>query len=412
MTKKQIGIIGGGAAGMMAAITAAWEGAEVTVLERNDRVGKKILQTGNGKCNLGNRMLTPDCYHGGDRAWIGQALERFSTEDTIDFFRKIGLLVKEKNGYLYPVSEQAAGVLDVLRYELQSQKVEILYNCKIQNAKRLEDGKIHISDGEKEWLFDAVVLACGGKAAPATGSDGSGWKIAKKLGHTCVPPVPALVQLRCQETDLLKSMAGVRVDSRIRILCDGAETETERGELQLTEYGISGIPVFQLSRNVNYMLREQKRIVAEIDFLPDMTQEAYQDMQTARRKLMGERTAEEFFTGIIHKKLMSVLLKQAGIRLNVLAKEIPEEKMRYFYELCRCFRVHITASNPYENAQVSAGGIAISEVTRDMESRICPGVYFAGEILDVDGRCGGYNLQWAWSSGYIAGYHAALRTTE
>ncbi|MEI3588579.1 MAG: aminoacetone oxidase family FAD-binding enzyme [Lachnospiraceae bacterium] len=234
--------------------------------------------------------------------------------------------------------------------------------------------------------------------------------MAKKAGHTCIAPVPALVQLRCLETDLLKGIAGVRADSRVRILCDGRETDVERGELQLTEYGISGIPIFQLSRDVNYLLRDRKTVMAEIDFLPDMTEESYENMKKTRRMLQEKRTAEEFFTGILNKKLMSVFLKIAGIKPTTPAVEIPEDKINTFYELCRCFRLHITESNPYENAQVSAGGIAVTEVTEDMESKLCPGLYFAGEILDVDGRCGGYNLQWAWSSGFIAGCSAAIKT--
>lgn len=406
--KKQIGVIGGGAAGMMAAITAAKEGAQVTILERNDRVGKKILQTGNGKCNLGNRALSVACYHGGDPEWIAAVIERFGTEDTIRFFQSIGLMVKEKSGYLYPVCEQAAAVLDVLRYELQALGVEILYQCKVTRVERMDSGKLRVSDGEKTWQFDAVIVTCGGKAAPATGSDGSGFKIAKKLGHTCIPSVPALVQLRCQETDLLKGIAGVRADSEIRIFCDGREVCRERGELQLTDYGISGIPVFQLSRTVNYLLREKQEVMAQIDFLPDLPPEDYEKLQAGRKLLQGDRTAEEFFTGILHKKLTSSLLKMTGIRLATPMKEIPEEKIRNYYRLCRALKLHITESNPYENAQVSAGGVDVKEVEPTMESKLCPGVYFAGEILDVDGRCGGYNLQWAWSSGYLAGHHAAL----
>ena len=219
--------------------------------------------------------------------------------------------------------------------------------------------------------------------------------------------VPALVQLRCQETDLLKGIAGVRTDSEIGILCDGEEICRERGELQLTDYGISGIPVFQLSSSVNYRLRERRECVAQIDFLPELSEEEYRKLQESRKLLLGDRTAEEFFTGILHKKLTSALLKLAGIRLATPMREIPEEKIHNFYGLCRNFRLHITESNPYENAQVSAGGVAVTEVKETMESKYCAGVYFAGEILDVDGRCGGYNLQWAWSSGYLAGYHAA-----
>ena len=316
-------------------------------------------------------------------------------------------MVKEKNGYLYPVCEQAAAVLDVLRYELQALGVEIVFSCKITKVERMDSGKLLVSDGEKEWMLDAVIVTCGGKAAPATGSDGSGFKLAKKLGHTCTLTVPALVQLRCQETDLLKGIAGVRTDSEIRFLCDGEEISRERGELQLTDYGISGIPVFQLSSCVNYRLRERRECVAQIDFLPELSEEEYHKLQESRKLLLGDRTAEEFFTGIVHKKLTSTLLKLAGIRLATPMREIPEEKIRNFYGLCRNFRLHITESNPYENAQVSAGGVAVTEVKETMESKHCAGVYFAGEILDVDGRCGGYNLQWAWSSGYLAGYHAA-----
>ena len=406
--KRHIGVIGGGAAGMMAAMTAAKEGAKVTILERNDRIGKKILQTGNGKCNLGNRELSVECYHGGDPAWIQSVLDRFSTEDTIRQFQSIGLMIKEKNGYLYPVCEQAAAVLDVLRYELQALGVEIVYQCKVQKVEPSEQ-KLCVSDGEHTWQFDAVIVTCGGKAAPMTGSDGSGFKLAKRLGHTCVPQVPALVQLRCQETDVLKSIAGVRADSEIRILCGGEEICRERGELQLTDYGISGIPIFQLSRTVNYLLREKREVTAVIDFLPDLSEEAYAELQVGRKLLQGDRTAEEFFTGMLHKKLTAALLKLAGIKLATPMQEIPEEKIRNFYALCRNFCLHVTESNPYENAQVSAGGVSVAEVKETMESKICPGVYFAGEILDVDGRCGGYNLQWAWSSGYLAGYYAAAK---
>lgn len=158
----------------------------------------------------------------------------------------------------------------------------------------MDSGKLLVSDGEKEWMLDAVIVTCGGKAAPATGSDGSGFKLAKKLGHTCTLTVPALVQLRCQETDLLKGIAGVRTDSEIRFLCDGEEISRERGELQLTDYGISGIPVFQLSSSVNYRLRERRECVAQIDFLPELSKEEYRKLQESRKLLLGDRTAEEF----------------------------------------------------------------------------------------------------------------------
>lgn len=407
MNKKKIGIIGGGAAGMAAAVAAARQGAEVTVLERNDRVGKKILMTGNGKCNLGNELLSPKQYYGSSPAWIAQALNRFGTEDTIRFFQEMGLLVKSKNGYLYPACEQAAVVLDVLRFALQASGVKVVTEYKVnQIEKDKASGKILVSDGGRQELFDAVVLACGSKAAPKTGSDGSGYKLARKLGHSLIPTVPALVQLRCRE-DYCKAVAGVRADGEVRAFKGQECVACERGEIQLTEYGISGIPVFQLSRTVNYILREEPEVRVEINWLPDVSQEAFEALCASREQLKTGRTVEAFFTGLLHKKLMLLFIKMAGLKCSQPAEQAESQALERVYELCRSWRLHVTGSNPYDNAQVCAGGIDTTEITENMESRLVPGVYFAGEIMDVDGRCGGYNLQWAWCSGVIAGCEAA-----
>jgi len=263
----KIGVIGGGAAGMIAAITAAAQGAEVTLLERGERVGKKILMTGNGKCNLGNTFLDMDKYYGGDKEWIEKALQRFGTEETIQFFRSLGLLIKNKNGYLYPACEQAAVVLDVLRNELNALGVEIVCECKINQITPGNHG-ITVSDGKRKFKFDRVILACGSKAAPKTGSDGSGYKLAKQLGHNIIPTVPALVQLKCRE-DYMKAVAGVRAEGRIQVWNGGECVAEEQGEIQFTDYGISGIPVFQISRVVNYILREQKEVRVVLNLLPD-----------------------------------------------------------------------------------------------------------------------------------------------
>lgn len=407
MKRKKIGIIGGGAAGMTAAIAAARQGAEVTVLERNDRVGKKILVTGNGKCNLGNKQLAVEQYYGSDPEWIGRALKRFGTEDTIHFFQGMGLLLKEKNGYLYPACEQAAVVLDVLRFELQSLGVNVINECKINQIEKDDpSGKIMVGDGKQKYSFDAVILACGSKAAPKTGSDGSGYKLARKLGHTLIPAVPALVQLKCRE-DYLKAVAGVRADGMVAVYRGTECVAKERGEIQLTEYGISGIPVFQISRVVNYILREEAQVRVVIDLLPDYDSQAYEEMCTGRAVLQKGRTVEEFFTGMLNKKLMQLFIKMAGLKGNMPVESADKDALMQVYELCREWQLHVTGSNPYENAQVCAGGVDTSELTENMESRLVPGVYFAGEIMDVDGKCGGYNLQWAWCSGTIAGCAAA-----
>lgn len=429
-----IGIVGGGAAGMMAAIAAAGQGAEVTLLEGNDRPGKKLLSTGNGKCNLGNERLTPDAYYTGCPALLESCLKRFGTEDTKAFFRELGLMTKSRNGGLYPVSEQASTVLDVLRYGVREAGVELVTDCRVESIRTGKTGKRSGRDaipdktenvrGEKREIrdkkgmfqvvgngktfrFDRIILACGGKAAPKTGSDGSGYRLAGQLGHGLVPVVPALVQLKCRE-DYFKSVAGVRAEAEIKIFHKGKCMARERGELLLTDYGISGIPVFQISRVANYIIRDcVPEVETVIDFLPDDSPEELENFVKAGKFRGDGRTAEEFFTGLLNKKLMLLFIRLSGLKPGEKITGANQGKIRRVLAMCKNWCVHVNGSNPFDNAQVCAGGVPLEEVTQELESRLAPGVYFAGEILDVDGKCGGYNLQWAWSSGYIAGVAAA-----
>ena len=307
----RIGIVGGGAAGMAAAIRAARNGAEVELFEGNDRVGKKILSTGNGKCNLGNVELGVDKYFSSRPERLERFLEKFNADDTIAFFHSLGLLVKQKNGGLYPVSEQAASVLDALRYAIDREPaIKVRTQCRIDRIERTaKKNKITLFSGREQFSFDRVILACGGKAAPKTGSDGSGYLLAKMLGHEIVPTVPALVQMKCSE-EWFKSVAGVRADAEISF--DDGERVAERGELQLVDYGISGIPVFQLSRRMNYILRSRKELVVKIDFLPDYPGEHFADkLFRERRALMKGATVEAYFTGLLNKKLMLLFIRMA-----------------------------------------------------------------------------------------------------
>lgn len=404
----RVGIVGGGAAGMMAAIMAARQGARVTLLEGSTRLGQKLLSTGNGKCNLGNRKMDVTEYYTSQPKRLEGFLRKFDTEDAISFFQGIGVLLKEKNGYLYPACEQAAVVQDALRYELKALQVEALTEQKVNSLKLYgETGELQVKSADRIFIFDKLILACGGKAAPKTGSDGSGFNLAKQMGHSLTPLVPALVQLRCSE-NYLKAVAGVRADAKVSLYRDGQCVASERGELQLTDYGISGIPVFQLSREANYILREKSEAAMVIDFLPDYGEADYAQLCASRSLLLqGERSVEEFFTGMLHKKLMILFIRQAGLRPSENVQEADREKLLKVYELCRNFRLQVTGSNSYDNAQVCAGGVPLQEVTDDLESVKVPGVYFAGEILDVDGKCGGYNLHWAWCSGYVAAMAAA-----
>lgn len=404
-------IIGGGAAGLMAAITAAENGAGVTILEHMPRVGKKILSTGNGKCNLTNLDMRPDCYRCGIADFPMTAIGRFSVADTVSFFRRLGVVVTDRNGYVYPASGQAQTVLDALREKTESLGVRIVTECRPETVERDGTGFcVRTSCGA--FQGDFLILAAGSKAAPATGSDGSGYDLAASLGHKIVKPLPALVQLKCRG-DFFRSIAGVRTEAEVSLYTAGKHGElgdllaSDRGELQLTDYGISGIPVFQVSRYASEALDRKKRVLAVLDFFPSLKDEELFSLLKEQRMYLSDRKAEGFLNGIFHKKLAALFLKAAGIRGEEMAGRLSDKKLLAAAELIKRTVVEVTAANSFDKAQVCMGGVRVKDVDPcTMESRLVPGLYFAGEILDVDGICGGYNLQWAWSSGYAAGASA------
>lgn len=420
---RKIAVVGGGAAGMTAAIHAARAGAQVTVYERNDRVGRKILSTGNGKCNFSNETMGPDCYYGSGTALVDGLYERAGVVQVKEFFQGLGMRIRNRNGYLYPASEQAATVLDVLRFELERQAVRVHTGQQVTDLIRQTDGLCVVTAKRHRERYDAVILACGGKAAPATGSDGAGFVLAQGLGHRIVPTVPALAALRCQE-DFYKRVSGVRCDAGLTLRTDGKPVRRERGELMWTDYGISGIPVFQFSREAAYALRKKRQVTVEINLLPDgaaaVSSGTYGSVDghfgycaedkafwQERWDRQAKQTMDQFVTGLVNKKLGLLLLKLAGIRETDRAADVSAACRKKLAGLFSSFTVTVKDINTYEQAQVCAGGVDCGEVTRTLESRIVPGLFFAGEILDIDGICGGYNLQWAWSSGIVAGQAAA-----
>lgn len=407
---RQIAVVGGGAAGMAAAIQAARAGARVTIYERNDRVGKKILSTGNGKCNFSNEQMSAGCYYGSGTALVDRLYEKFGTAEVKTFFMELGMRIKDRNGYLYPASEQASTVLDVLRYELERLEVRVHTGLQVTNLERTKSGLIVGTADRQKRDYDAVILACGGKAAPKTGSDGTGLVLAEQLGHRIVPTVPALTALRCEE-DFLRRVTGVRCDAKLTLLVAGENVCAERGELQWTDYGISGIPVFQFSREAAYALRDGKDVRVMIDLMPDYAGEEntqkYASFWSERWKQQGSQTMEQFVTGIVNKKIGLLLLHLAGIKESEKAQEISVSRRERLAAFFRSLIVNVKGTNSFEQAQVCAGGIDCREVTDRLESVIVPGLFFAGEILDIDGICGGYNLQWAWSSGMTAGLAAS-----
>lgn len=403
---RTVAVIGGGASGMMAAVTAASEGARVILLEHKDRIGKKILSTGNGRCNFTNIHQEPICYHSEDPLFPWEVVEKFNAQAVISFFLQLGVYSKNRNGYIYPNSDQASAVLDAFRMELDRLKVEIRTGVECREIRPGKKGFTILTDQEPVRA-DRVILCAGSKAAPTTGSDGSGYDLAKKLGHRILPVLPALTALKCEEK-FFKSIAGVRANGSVSIWSGGECIAKDTGEIQLTDYGISGIPVFQVSRYASKLLYEKKETDAVLDFMPDFTKAQTDAFLRARAKTRPDKSAEMFLIGLFHKKLCDLWIRLSGIPRQRKAEELNSDEIARLTDLIKEFRVRVRETNPYDKAQVCCGGVDTREVDPEtLESVYVPGVYFAGEILDVDGMCGGYNLQWAWASGYVAGRAAS-----
>lgn len=399
----KIYIAGGGASGMVAAIQAKTKDNEVILLEKNDRVGKKILATGNGKCNLGNENLSTDCYYSKNRSFVEQVLKRYDTESTVSFFASLGLKVRSRNGYLYPYSEQASAVLDVLRMELERRRIRV--ETGVQITECVPSGKkrrylLKASDG-RSYEADRVILACGGAASLKEGGM-DGYIILQKLGLKTYPFVPGLVQLRTDDQER-KAMSGVRCQASLRLFVDETLQGREQGELQLTDYGISGIPVFQLSRIAAYALRECKSVTMQIDFAQEYSYDEIMTYLLEQQKVRKEQNVDELLTGFLNKKLNLVFLKKCRITGNRTMESLQKKEIGLLAGLYKNYEVHITDTNPFLNAQVCAGGLSIEEVDGQMQVKKYPGLFVTGELLDVDGICGGYNLHWAFATGTIAG---------
>lgn len=404
--KTRIAIIGGGASGMMAAITASGQGAQVTIYEAKERLGKKLLATGNGKCNYTNLVQEDSCYRGENAAFSKAAREQFPVEKTLEFFKSIGIEPKIRNGYVYPNSEQAASVADALAMEVRAKKVRVISE-QVYSVKGY-DGQFLVKSEQGQAEFDKVILCCGSPAGMKNPKDFAGYGLAERFGHRITTLIPALVQLRCKEK-WLKTVSGVRTEGIVTVLENGKQIAEEKGELLFAEYGLSGIPVFQISRFAGAALERGSKVSCKVDVLPGYSLEELEELLKVRFETLKNRTAEEMLTGLLNHKLNYILLKELNIDPTADSKKAfcPEnlKKLAALYKGIIC---QVTELNPFANAQVCAGGVDTAEIDENtMESKLVPGLYFAGELVDVDGTCGGYNLQWAWSSGYVAGLHAA-----
>ena len=408
----KVGIVGAGASGMMAAVTAADYGAEVIVFERNERIGKKILATGNGKCNISNLTFHMEQYYCDDRKKLRRLFSLFSPYDTISFFESNGMMVRNKNGYLYPYSEQASTVLDIFRRLFGERRIEAVTETEIEKASYVrEKGQFRIQGNGRVFFVDRLILCAGGPASHKRKEGLGGFALAEQFGHRLHKPVPGLVQLRCGEP-FIKAMAGVRAAAEVSLCVDGAFVCAESGEVQFTEYGISGIPVFQFSRTAAYALLDGRDVSVKINFFPDYERTAFDYIVRNRFEMMRKAPLEEFLLGMTNKKINLALIKREGLRPADTVEAGGYPRIRRLVDSFLELTVPVCSTNGMENAQICAGGIDFSQVDMQLESVKQPGLYLAGELLDVDGKCGGYNLQWAWTSGYIAGRNAAGSSTR
>ena len=395
-------IIGAGASGMAAALVAA-ENPEVHVilLERQARVGRKLAATGNGRCNLTNLHASKQGYHGEDASFADTAISAFGPEKTLAWFGQMGLFtVAEESGRVYPYSDQANSVVDVLRFALEKPNIQLETGFEVEKVKKTPEGfRVEGTGGTVEC--EKLIVACGGLAGTKLGGTMSGYKILRSFGHKCTKLRPTLVQIKSSWNGFA-GLKGVRANCHAQILHNGEVFAESTGELQFTEYGLSGPVMFEISRDV---CQGGGEWVCRLDLLPHISEETLKAELIRRRST--KLPASELLTGILHNRLGRVLTQAADVSAHAPISQLDDWELE---AVCRCvkaFEVNLTEPMGMDSAQVTAGGIVTAEFDPGtMESRIVPGLYACGEVLDIDGDCGGYNLQWAWSSGRMAGLHA------
>ena len=397
----RIAIIGAGASGMTAAIAAAASGTnEVLLLERQARVGRKLLATGNGRCNLTNWQAGPERYHGSFPDFVRPALEAYPVAKVLDFFQTLGLYtVTEDGGRVYPYSDQANSVVDVLRFALDRRNIVLRTGTEIVGVKKT-DGVFRLKDQSGEvYEADRLIVACGGAAGTKLGGGLSGSQLLRSLGHHCTKLSPSLVQLKTDPA-LVRGLKGVRANAALKLTVRDAVLAVGRGEVQFTDYGVSGPAVFDLSRAA----AAAAGTVLHLNLLPDYREEDLLSALCIRMSRFPELEAGDLLTGILHNRLGRMIVSACGVRQSSPVTALRWKQLTQIVAMCHELALPITGNTGMEGAQVTAGGIVTKEFDPEtLQSRIVPGLYAAGEVLDVDGDCGGYNLQWAWASGLLAG---------
>ena len=407
--KHSLIIIGGGAAGLTSALIAKDMEINVAIIEGTDRIGKKILTTGNGRCNISNSNIDSSRYHSENQHFAKHILDSFTIDDTKDFFSNLGIpLVTIDGGKMFPMSMQASSVLDIFRFSIEEKNIPLYINTKVKKIIKEKNGFKIYSSNNSTYECEKLIIATGGKSAPKTGSDGSGYALAKQLGHSVIPQVPSLVQLKLNYSRL-KALSGVKFDGYAQIFINDECIQKEFGEILFTDYGISGPPILSLSRIASYGLSKNNKVSLSIDMLPTINFDDLKKFLNNHWLLFKSRSLIDSFVGIINKKIIPIILKQAKIDdIHKPCCNLQIEEKNTIYSLLKQWKFEVSGTNSFANAQVTAGGINTKEINaKTLESNITKNLFFAGEILDVDGDCGGFNLQWAWSSGAIAGKNAS-----
>lgn len=398
-------IIGGGASGLFTAINAARTNNDVTIIERNNKCGKKILITGNGRCNYWNEDQNLSHYHSNNNELIKKIINEENQSKVLTVFQSIGVIPKIKNGYYYPYTNQASSILELLMIEAKRLKVKFLYDVVVEKIIK-ENEKFIINPHKDKIIADKVVIATGSYAAPQTGSTGIGYDIAQSFGHKVLTVLPSLVQLQGKEK-YFKNWDGIRSDTELFLYENGKLIKKERGEIQLTNYGISGICTFNISSFVARGLDTKKEEIIHINFIPDLCNvntDNFIKLMDSRNKKLENRNLKDLLTGLLNQKLIEVLLKKSNVDSNIYWNKLTIEEKNVIAKNIVDFEIMITGTNSFDRSQVCIGGIPLAEINLStMESLKEKNLYFVGEILDVDGDCGGYNLSFAWITGMLAG---------
>ena len=395
-------IVGSGAAGMAAAITAARRGARVRLLERNDEAGKKIRVSGNGRCNIGNRRIRPERYHSGDREFVRKVLEGYDAPRIEAFLRSLGLEPEEEEeGKLFPMGRQAASVVRLLTRECQRLGVELVTGCQVTGITH-EQGRFRVESTRGNFEAARVLLASGSPAAPQLGASDNGMRFARELGHALVPPRPALTALEC-DAPWTKRAAGVKLRARITLRANGAAVAEREGDLLFTDYGVSGLAVLDLSREASLRLAEWEPCELSVDLFPSYGKERLTGLLTERIDPERDLPLDLWLEGVLHRKLVPVILERTGT-LPSTERQLTRKTIRQLVYTLKRLSLAVTAVREFRYAEVATGGVDVGGVDPvTMESKLLPGLFFAGEILDVDGDRGGFNFHWAWTTGMRAG---------